>query len=229
MTASLPLTFAILATTSACSSLERSRNLENSAVPARTSAEQVCSNCHGLDGNAISPNFPSLAGQSKAYLVAQLIEFRQHSRADKAAIQYMWGLTRNLTDKQIEGLAAYYSVQEPRSPGVGSPGHASMGKEVFQNGVPSQNTPACSTYHGDLGQGTPIAPRLASQHAAYVVKQLAGVQTTDDRPDGFVMKAMCQGLTAENMVDVAQYVQGISTGKFVENTTNEIPYARNDN
>jgi len=229
MKASLPLTFAILATISACSSLERSRNLENSAVPVATTAAQVCSNCHGTDGNSGSPNFPSLAGQPKAYLVAQLKAFRQHSRADTAAIQYMWGLTRNLADAQIEGLAAYYSAQEPRSPGVGNLRQASAGEEVFQKGIASQNTPPCSTCHGELGQGTPVGPRLASQHAAYIVKQLAAYQTTDDRPDGVVMKAMCAGLTAENMADVALYVQGISTGRFVEEATNESPYAKNAN
>ena len=227
MKAALPMTLAILAVTSACSSLDRSRNLANSAVPAKTTALQVCSNCHGIDGNAISPNFPSLAGQSKAYLVAQLKEFRQHSRADKAAIQYMWGLTRNLTDAQIDGLAAYYSALEPRSPGAGNSRQISMGEEIFQNGVPSQNLKACTTCHGDLGQGTAIAPRVASQHAAYVVKQLVGFQNTNDRPDGLMMKEMCQGLTPQNMADVAQYVQGISAGKFVEKIPNETPYARN--
>ena len=227
MKASLPLTIAILATLSACSSLDRSRNLANSAVPPITTAQQVCSNCHGIDGNAISPNFPNLAGQTRSYLVAQMKGFRDHSRADKAAKQYMWGLMRNLTDTQIEGLAAYYSAQVPRSPAEGNPRQASLGQEIFRNGVPSQNTPACRECHGDLGQGTAKAPRLASQHAAYVVKQLQVFHDTNDRPAAVLMRDVCKGLTPQNMADVAQYVQGISAGKFVEETTEPKSYARN--
>ena len=46
-----------------CANLDRSRDLANPQVSATTLAQQVCSNCHGLPGNAVSPNFPNLAGQ----------------------------------------------------------------------------------------------------------------------------------------------------------------------
>jgi len=220
MNVSLPLTLAILATMSACSSLERSRNLGNSAVPVTTTALQVCSICHGIDGNAVSPNFPNLAGQPKAYLVEELKEFRSKSRADKAAVQYMWGLARNLTDAQIDGLAAYYSAQEPRSPGSGDPGQASKGKEIYFSGVPEHQVLACATCHGDTAQGADNIPRLASQHASYVVKQLTVYQGASDRPGGVVMAEMCKGMTKQEMADVAQYVQGIGTGRGVATAGN---------
>jgi Cytochrome c553 len=75
-TFSLLLAASLAAASAGCSTLERSRNLNNPAVAGRTMAEQVCSNCHGLDGNSESPNFPRLAGQPSAYLVSQLTQFR---------------------------------------------------------------------------------------------------------------------------------------------------------
>src|ERR1035437_8895695 len=92
---------AVLAAVSGCSNLERSRDLANPAVPPAVTAVQVCSNCHGVDGNSVSPNFPRLAAQQTAYFVSQLENFRSHGRSDPAGFEYMWGLSHNLTDDQI--------------------------------------------------------------------------------------------------------------------------------
>ncbi len=56
----------LAAASSGCSNLERSRDLANPNVPATVTAVQVCSTCHGVDGNSISPNFPRIAGQPPA-------------------------------------------------------------------------------------------------------------------------------------------------------------------
>ena len=69
-----------------CSNIERSRNLSDPLITARTLAEQVCSNCHGIDGNSVSPTYPRLAGQQAAYIVSQLTNFRGHQRSDPAGI-----------------------------------------------------------------------------------------------------------------------------------------------
>jgi len=46
------------------------------------------------------------------------------------------------------------------------------GRDVFEHGVPAKEIPPCATCHGDHGQGNAGFPRLAGQHADYVVKQL---------------------------------------------------------
>src|SRR5512147_3262268 len=99
-----------------CTNLDRSRDLANPKVPGKVLAQQVCSNCHGLDGNSASPNFPNIAEQTEPYIVEQLTSFRKHSRIDPAGFEYMWGLSRALTDEQIKELAAYYAGQKIRSP-----------------------------------------------------------------------------------------------------------------
>jgi cytochrome c553 len=164
-----------------CADLTRSRDLANPQVTATTLAQQVCSNCHGVTGQAVSPNFPNLAAQVEAYSVTQLNGFKSHRRQDPAGFEYMWGLSRHLTDDQIKGLAAYYAAQQA----------------------------ANATCHGAEGQGMAMFPRLAGQHADYLVKQLLVFQRTDERPEGSLMKTVAHELTRDDIDNVAAYLQAM--------------------
>ena len=191
-----------------CSNIERSRDLANPNVAAQTIAQQVCSNCHGVDGNSTSPAFPRLAGQQSAYIVNQLTNFRGHQRSDPPGSEYMWGLSHHLTDQQIAGLADYYSKQTPHRSAVPAPDPKLLaaGKDIFNNGVPAENVIACMACHGPLGQGIEAFPRLAYQHADYILKQLDVFQFTQGRP-GTPMEAISHPLTGENKEAVAAYLQ----------------------
>ncbi len=193
-----------------CANVERSRDLNNPAVPAVTLAQQVCSNCHGVTGNSVSPNFPNLAAQMPDYVTAQLDGFRSKNRQDPAGFEYMWGISRSLTDQQIAGLAAYYASQKLQTlPPESDPSLLPAGKEIFEHGIPAKSVPACHTCHGPEGRGNGQFPRLAGQHADYVVKQLNVFQRTNDRPEGAVMKVVAHELTPTEIKDVAAYVQSI--------------------
>jgi cytochrome c553 len=207
----LALAFAIIAASAGCASPERSRALGNPATPAVAIAQQVCSNCHGIDGNSVSPNFPRLAGQTEAYFTAQLGGFRNHHRSDPAGFEYMWGLSRHLTDAQIQGLAAYFAAQVP-APNAGvDAAFAARGRDVFEHGVAAKEIPPCASCHGAQAQGNGAFPRLAGQHADYIVKQLLVFQRTDERPEGSVMKSVAHLLTRDNMASVAAYLQAMPT------------------
>ena len=210
-TTSLGLAIAIAATVAGCATPERSRNLGDRSIPARAIAQQVCSNCHGIDGNSVSPNFPRLAAQPEAYLAAQLTEFRGHNRSDPAGFEYMWGLSKHLSDDQIKGLATYFSSQKPASNEPGDAKTVVAGRSIFENGLPAKKIPPCSSCHGEKAQGNVTFPRLAGQHADYVVKQLSVFQKTDERPEGAVMKTIAHDLSPADMTAVAEYVQGLRT------------------
>src|SRR5450759_5110026 len=208
LTLALALAFAAIA--AGCSSLERSRSLANPNTPAKTLAQQVCSNCHGADGNSVSPNYPRLSAQQEEYFVAQLQEFRSHqARIDPPGFEYMWGISRSLTDDQIKGLAAYFATQKSLSPGPGNPKLLEKGKQIFDSGLPEQNVPPCGACHGDHGQGNGQFPRVANQHADYTIKQLTVYQRTNERPEGAAMKVVTHSLSHENMQAVAAYLQEI--------------------
>jgi cytochrome c553 len=202
----LAMAFGIIGT--GCTNIEHSRNLANPKVSGTTLAQQVCALCHGVEGRSTSPNFPNLAAQQPTYFIAQMNEFRNHRRMDPAGFEYMWGVSRSLTDEQIQSLAAYYAAQTPASPGpAGTAGALARGKLVFESGVPERNVTACFACHGTQAQGNEQFPRLAHQHADYIIKQLTVFQRTDERPDGALMKTVAHDLTAENMADVAAYLQ----------------------
>jgi cytochrome c553 len=191
-----------------CANPTRSRDLANVGVSAETLVQQVCANCHGANGNSVSPNFPHLAGQTKAYLAAQLRSFKERTRRDPAAVAYMWGLTRSLTDAQIDGLAAYYTAQPARArPAATGIASVEAGREIYAHGVAGSTAPACAACHGVDAQGTEAAPRIAGQHAAYVARQLVIYRDTDERPDGAPMKAACGALEAQDIRDVAAFVE----------------------
>jgi cytochrome c553 len=193
-----------------CANVERSRDLANPNVSGQTMAMQVCSNCHGATGNSVSPNFPNLAAQQEAYLAAQLHEFKGHSREDPAGFEYMWGLSHNLTDKQIQELAAHFAGQELERHAIeGRPDRIAAGKAIFTVGLPDQSVPACSSCHGPEGMGNGTFPRIAGQHADYLVKQLKVFQRTNQRPQAVVMKTVAHELTKQNIENVAAYLQAM--------------------
>jgi cytochrome c553 len=193
-----------------CANEPRSRDTANPNISGETLAMQVCSNCHGVTGNSKSPNFPNLAGQQEAYVVAQLSEFKAHSRQDPAGFEYMWGLSHNLTDKQIQQLAAHFAAQKPqREPVEGKAERIEAGKIIFTGGISDKGVPPCASCHGPEGLGNAAFPRIAGQHADYLVKQLTVFQRTDERPEGIVMKTVAHNLTRENIVNVADYLQAM--------------------
>jgi cytochrome c553 len=208
------VTPAILALSMAggCANTQRSRDLANVRVAPAVTAAQVCSNCHGIDGVSVSPNFPRLAGQTRAYLVSQLNNFRGHHRSDPAGYEYMWGLTRDLSDEQIAGLAAYFSAQMPRRNSAVNPALLPLGSKIYEQGVPERGTPPCLACHGADGQGLDNFPRLASQHQDYLVKQLTIFKQTEQRP-GTPMTQITHALTPQEIEAVAAYLQAFPDKK----------------
>lgn len=65
----------------------------------------VCFSCHGVNGHAILPTYPNLAGQNKDYLVQTLKEFRDGTRPNPI----MGAMAKPLSDSDIEVIAVYYA------------------------------------------------------------------------------------------------------------------------
>jgi len=67
-----------------------------------------CQACHGPNGISVSPAFPNLAGQNPDYLVTAL----RHYKDGKRKNPIMQGQAANLSERDIEDLAAYFSSQK---------------------------------------------------------------------------------------------------------------------
>ena len=165
----------------------------------------VCGTCHGRRGASEQPKYPRLAGQNANYLGAQLKAFRSQTRGDPDAIGYMWGMAGNLEDGTIDALSQYYSTQVAGGGQGGAPALMARGKTIYQEGVAAVGVPACAACHGPDAHGIGDFPRLAGQHAQYVLKQLSSFQSS--MRNVAVMHGVAQGLKGEEMVAVAAFLE----------------------
>jgi len=180
----------------------------DTTIPGKTIAQRMCSDCHGLDGNPVSPQFPRLAGQQKAYLVKQLSEFQTEHRWDPTGSAYMWGIAHQLTPKQMDEIAAYYSAQTAAPGPAGDATLERDGKMLYLAGNTDKAIPACASCHGVTALGAGEVPRLADQWSHYVREQL-DVFTTDQRPAGVAMHTIVVKLTPRDKLALATYLQSI--------------------
>ncbi len=172
---------------------------------AKAIAAGVCSACHGPQGRSISPVFPRLAGQQPAYTVLQLQAFRGHVRGDPNAQAYMWGMSSQLSDETIQALADYYAAQKPAQEPAGNAGPLlAEGAQIYIQGIAAQSVPACASCHGAAGEGAGAFPRLAGQHADYLIGQLVGFQS-GVRSNAPIMLNVVRTLSPEQMRAVSVY------------------------
>jgi cytochrome c553 len=169
-------------------------------------AVTVCGTCHGPQGNSTQPKFPRLAGQHAHYLATQLKAFRSQTRGDPDAIGYMWGMAGELDDSSIEALAGYYAEQRAEASSAGRDSAlVARGREIYEHGIASQGVPACSSCHGPDAHGLQDFPRLAGQHAQYILKQLASFQS--NMRNVAIMHGVAQNLHLADMQSVAAYLE----------------------
>jgi cytochrome c553 len=172
---------------------------------AETLAVTVCGTCHGPQGNNTNPKYPLLAGQNANYLTAQLKAFHSQTRGDSDAIGYMWGMATELDDGTMSALAAYYAALKPNASVAASQTTVARGREIYEQGIPAQGVPACSSCHGADAHGVGDFPRLAGQHSQYILKQLSSFQS--NMRNVAIMHGVAQNLRLQEMQSVAVYLQ----------------------
>jgi cytochrome c553 len=181
-------------------------SLQAQEVDTAKLANQVCASCHGPRGESISPAFPRIAGQRAEYLETQLKAFRDRTRADPMAQAYMWGMTSQLGDGTIKKLAVFYSGQKPVPGKARDPKLAQNGKAIYDGGIPATKVQPCGTCHGANAEGNAAFPRLAGQHAEYLVKQLVLFKSSmRDGGNAPIMHTISTGMSFEQMEAVAAY------------------------
>ncbi len=169
--------------------------------------DSVCGACHTTDGNSNNPIYPVLAGQHPEYIVKQLTDFRSGARKNAT----MAPNAAKLSDDDILNLAAYFSAQQPKPKQAKDAALVEEGKKLFKGGNQGSGVPACAACHGPTGDGIPVQfPRLANQHAKYVVTQLKNFRSGDRANDGGkMMEVIARKMTDQEMKAVAEYVNGL--------------------
>lgn len=148
-------------------------------------AAERCNACHGENGDADSPYFPKLAGQSETYLRRQLRELRGAAvdraveagemtpseapdddgrfdwlKPSQRSVDLMDDAVRDLSDQGIADLARHFSLQTC-APAVG------------QRPDPPAVLIRCAVCHGNDGVGrNEMTPNIGGQNAEYLKLQL---------------------------------------------------------
>ena len=176
-------------------------------------AGQVCASCHAADGNSVAATNPKIAGQFAEYLQKQLGDFKVAQPGKKPAREsaIMTPMAANLSDDDIQGLAAYYAGQKLRPASAADKDLAALGQKIWRGGIAASSVPACAGCHGPAGAGIPAQyPRLAGQFAEYVAAQLKGFKDNARANDANgVMRGVAARMTEREIQAVAQYAAGL--------------------
>jgi cytochrome c553 len=179
----------------------------------------TCTACHGTNGNSTNEQWPNLAGQNAVYIKAQLKDWHDKTRLD--SLNLMPAMAANLSDQDMDDLAAYFSLQTPTGLEA-DPSYWQAGEKLYRGGDRTRNIPACMACHGPVGRGNPAAgyPALRAQHAVYTVKQLTDYAAdarysrndkgdSNGGPNAQIMHTIASTLTPEDMRNLASYIQGM--------------------
>ena len=175
-----------------------------------------CVACHGVGGVSANPAWPNLAGQGEKYTIDQLQLFKDKIRVNTL----MNPQAENLSEQDMQDLAAYYASQEPNK-GSADPDKEFQGEKlyvigerIYRGGNPATGVPACMSCHAPDGSGNAPAkfPQLAGQHAVYTAAQLRAYRSgaryqPDDKLN--MMKEIAIYLTDTEIDAVAEYIAGL--------------------
>jgi cytochrome c553 len=167
----------------------------------------MCIGCHGIKGYQASfpevYRVPMISGQSEAYIVAALTEYKQGDRKHPT----MRGIATTLTEQDIGDIAKYYSTNGAEGPGPGK--ESAPGAPSPQVAALLQKA-ACVSCHG-ANFSTPIQnyPRIAGQHGDYLFAALRAYKMENNPTMGrnnAVMGAIAKQFSTKELKVLADYV-----------------------
>lgn len=166
------------------------------SVEAKT---QVCTSCHGPNGNSTDPQYPVLAGQNARYIYLQLRDFKEGRRHDPQ----MDPMAASLTRDDMLALADFFSKQKQASTSFkADPVKVAAGKKKTDEVL-------CPMCHLGEFAGQNEIPRVAGQHYAYVKKQLGDFKAKRRTNDAGNMTSVAGTLSDDDIENLAQYIANL--------------------
>ncbi|MGB1952182.1 MAG: c-type cytochrome [Marinobacter sp.] len=170
----------------------------------------VCASCHGEAGaKPIMGTYPKLTGLGEKYLYRQLVAVKTGERQ----IVEMTGILDNLSDDDLQDLAAYYNEQD-MTVQQADPDLVDAGQALYRGGNMASGVPACSGCHSPQGKGNEPAgyPRLGGQNAEYIQKQLQAYRDGEraGTQNASIMMDVAAKLTDSEIEAVSSYLSGLN-------------------
>ena len=193
-----PILFACFLTLNAASS---------ASADVLESLEQ-CYDCHGPQGQSVTPEMPIIAGYSKSYILEAMSDYRHSDRPchearfvsgpNKGHTEDMCGIARKLSILETEMIAEHLSKQ------VFVPAKQKFDPEMARRGEKIHNR-LCDKCHEEGGFSTSDDNGiLAGQWSQYVRHQMEEFET-GRRGIGKKMKRKFETLSTKDMEDLVQY------------------------
>lgn len=189
----------------ACAALAATGAAADDAGRAQEIVQGRCFICHGADGESSSPAFPRLAGQHAGYVARQLSDYQSGRRQSDT----MRGMVQDLSIADFTALGRWAESREPHAHPAGDAEQMRQGRLIFERGIPAKGLAPCTGCHGPAGYGTEFMPRLAGQHALYLVNQLKRFRSRERGNDQGVMQAVSSGLNDIEAAAVSAYISSL--------------------
>jgi cytochrome c553 len=172
---------------------------------------EYCKDCHGLSGQGYLGflPMPRLAGQTTEYFESQLQAFVARRRERNLFIDI--GRVHDVSATMRTALAMHFKDLNPGPFGGGPKRLVAMGKQIFEEGVPETDVPACSACHGPEAKGQEAIPRLAGQLYPYTIKELTNWSKERGQGPGkndtsAIMEPVAHSLTQSQISALAAYL-----------------------
>ena len=204
---------------------ETAVNLSPELQAGKLRALQICSNCHGLDGQASkggnSAISPKITAQQKTYLIARLMDYK----SGKIKPPQMSLIAQMLSDQDIRNVSEWYSrikISSPLFSGdlASTPEPVDSNQSLEAKAGKRKASQICSNCHGLNGQAVSggnsvIVPNLTAQQNEYLITRLKDYQSGKiQHPQ---MSLIAKMLTAQDIVNVAAWYSGIEIKVFDPN------------
>lgn len=172
---------------------------------AEQTAQQVCANCHGRQGESAGPAHAHLAGQNAAYITQQLRDFKSGKRDNRA----MREMAAELSEAQLVAIGRYYASMKPVPHPVADPALVNTGRLLFTASKAQSGVAACAACHGAQGQGSSNLPRLAGQHPQYLKRQLENFGQREPTPEIAAVHDAASRLSEPDKHAVTRYLSAL--------------------
>jgi cytochrome c553 len=154
---------------------------------------QVCSTCHGENGQPIDATIPIIWGQTEYFLVKQLHDYKSGDRENTV----MASFAKRLTQQELRPAAAYLSKKTwPARPAT----TAAVS--------PPDGIAVCQICHQPNFVGGLPAPRLAGQSYEYLVEAMRSFAEGDRTNNADMVKIM-QELSPAQREAIARYISSL--------------------
>ena len=156
-----------------------------------------CLDCHGKNGVSTTPETPSLGGHPAAFLLYQLVWFREGQRNAPIMNEMIKGMSDDDLRAAGEFLAKLPPPPPPDEPG--DPQRMTQGKELADKN-------RCGFCHNPDYSGHDQIPRLANQREDYLLKALRDYKNEKRIAGGATMIEVLQPLTDGDLKTLAHYL-----------------------